>query len=458
MLGAVQPREREVARLEGAAAGPEPLERRAAEAAADEQVARELLVLDLGAGERGVLGGLRQVHAPGRRDSLRISESSRSSRSSVESSTKRHRRGDVRVHRRDLLAHLERDGAVRGMALVAGAELDQVQRLARVELEHVADPVGEAERIRRLLGEPLAAQPLVLGAGHLERALVLAAEPGLRDLVRHVGAEVGPEPLPLAREQAVPLEVAERAVVGDDLEAVGERLEAAPRPVAAVLARRDELAQERRLLVRGQRRRPRAAPAPRPPPTPRRGAPRAAPARCRARAAARTDGPASPARRLAEPEPRRRRRRRVAALAQVLDPAPAAVGARHARDEARDDRLQLREHQLAVRARLGERVREQVQDELLVGLAARVDADVRERRGRQQPADEVERLRLHGAPVRGRRLPLRGREPLGHPGADTPSSRRAYVAKRSSIARLVGGPEARRRGGSGSRSRRSRAS
>ena len=106
------------------------------------------------------------------------------------------------------------------MALAAGAKLDQVERLARVELEHVADAIGEAERVRRLLDEPLAAQPLVLGARRLERARVLRAEARLLDLVRDVGAEIRREPLPLAREQAMALEVAEGAVVGDDLEAV----------------------------------------------------------------------------------------------------------------------------------------------------------------------------------------------------------------------------------------------
>ena len=149
----------------------------------------------------------------------------------------------------DRAPHLLRDRSVRRMALAARAELDQVQRLARIELEHVADAIGEAERIRRLLGEAFAAQPLVLGARDLERALVLAAEAGLHELVRDVGAEIRGEPLPLAGEQAVPLQIAERAVVGDDLEAVAERLEAAAGAVAPVLALADELAEERGALL-----------------------------------------------------------------------------------------------------------------------------------------------------------------------------------------------------------------
>src|SRR3954470_20160482 len=138
------------------------------------------------------------------------------------------------------------------MALTTGAEFDQVQRLARVELEDVPDAIGEAERVGRLIGKVFAAQPLVLGAGRLEGARVLRAQARLLDLVRNVGAEVRRQPLPLAREQTVPLQVAKRAVVGDDLEAVRERLEAAPRPVAPVLALGDEVADEAGALLRGQ--------------------------------------------------------------------------------------------------------------------------------------------------------------------------------------------------------------
>src|SRR5206468_3465706 len=76
----------------------------------------------------------------------------------------RHRRSDARMDGGDRVPHLQGDGPVGGMALAAGAKLDQVQRLARVELEHVSDAIGEAERVRRFLGEPLAAQALVLHA------------------------------------------------------------------------------------------------------------------------------------------------------------------------------------------------------------------------------------------------------------------------------------------------------
>ena len=59
----------------------------------------------------------------------------------------------------------------------------------------------------------------------------------------------------------MPLQIAERAVVGDDLEAVRERLEAAARAVTPVLARADQLAQKRGALGVGERRNRAAAPA-----------------------------------------------------------------------------------------------------------------------------------------------------------------------------------------------------
>ena len=124
-----------------------------------------------------------------------------------------------------------------------------------------------------------------------------------------------------------------------------------------------------------------------------------------------------------EPEPRGRGGGRFVPLAQELDPAAAPVGTRHAGHEARHHCLQLLEQHLAVGARLGERMREQVEDELLVRLAGRVDPDVRERRRREDAADEVERLRLDGATMRGRRLSLRGRELLVHPGRDAREER-----------------------------------
>src|SRR4051794_24056456 len=144
----------------------------------------------------------------------------------------------------DRTAHLVRDGTVRRMPFTSRAQLDQMQRLAGVELEDVPDAEGEAECVRRLLDEAFAAQPRVFGARDVERTLVVSAEAGRDELVRDVRAQVRRQPLPLAREETVALQVAKGAVVGDDLEAVAQRLEAAPGTMAPVLARADQLPQE----------------------------------------------------------------------------------------------------------------------------------------------------------------------------------------------------------------------
>ena len=101
------------------------------------------------------------------------------------------------------------------------------------------------------------------------------------------------------------MEVAEGAVVGDDLEAVRERLEAAARAVAAVLARGDELAHKSGARVVRETRAPRRAPAPLRPPSSRRRAQRGARPRCRARGEGERTAP-----------PRRRWRRRPSRAAR----------------------------------------------------------------------------------------------------------------------------------------------
>ena len=65
------------------------------------------------------------------------------------------------------------DGAVARVALASGAQLDQLHRLARVEVEDEADPVAEAERVRRGLVQAGVGEPLELDARALERTAVL---------------------------------------------------------------------------------------------------------------------------------------------------------------------------------------------------------------------------------------------------------------------------------------------
>ena len=146
---------------------------------------------------------------------------------------------DGRVDRSDLGVHLVRHGAVGRMALPARAQLDQLHRLTGVEVEHVADAVAEAQRVHRETRVVARRdQPLVGLARELECAAVVVAGARRDDLFRHTGAEVGGQLLPLHGQHPVALEVAEGAVVGDDLEAVAQRLE----PATGAMTRGSRLA------------------------------------------------------------------------------------------------------------------------------------------------------------------------------------------------------------------------
>ena len=156
-----------------------------------------------------------------------------------------HRRGDGGVDPGDVLVHGVRDRTVARVALAAGAQLDELHRLARVEVEHEADAVAEAERVGRGVLQPAAAQRLVGLGRALQPGAVRVADPDGVELLWHLGAEVRRERLPLNGQHPVALQVAERAVVGHDLEPVAQRLEAASRAVAAVGALAHEIGEER---------------------------------------------------------------------------------------------------------------------------------------------------------------------------------------------------------------------
>ena len=182
----------------------------------------------------------------------------------------------------------------------------------------------------------------------------------------------------------MPLQIAERAVVGDDLEAVGERLEAAAGTVATVLPRRRSARAARRPARPAARRRPRGARRPRPSRTTRRAARRATPPPCRACAAGAPTAPtparrsSSPSRAAAASAASRRSRRN-----SIQRPPRSSRG-------TRTTKLGMifcssSSSRFAVAARLGERMREQMQHELLVRLAAAVDTDMRQRRRGSKP-------------------------------------------------------------------------
>ena len=149
--------------------------------------------------------------------------------------------------------------------------------------------------------------------------------------------------------------------------------------------------------------------------------------------------------RAVEPQPRGPALAGPLALLEVGDPLAAAVGPLHARDEARHHGLQLLEDHRRVLARLGQRRREQAQQQLLVGLARGEDPDVRERRRGQQAAQQVERLRADRARVRGLGLAV------GRAGsAPRPRPRRA-AAPRSRHRRASPSPARTRARAAGSR-------
>src|SRR3954454_5776243 len=327
-----------------------------------------------------------------------------------------HRRGDGGVDRRDLRVHLVRDGAIARVALAPRAQLDRVHRLAGVHVEDVADTEAEAERVGGGVVHPARREPLVLFLGALERPRVEIARAGVDDLLGHAGAEVGRERLPLDGEHAVALEVAERAVVRDDLEAVAQRLEASARAVAAVRALPHEVGQQPRTL---------GVPEPRD----------LLAGALLARAGGLEQQRGEQCVLVAVDVEQLHGRAVLAALGaveaeasgpalaggaaalEVADPLPAAVGPLDARDEARHHGLHRVEDEAAVVARLRQRVAEQVQDQLLVGLARRVDAHVRERAGGEEAAQQVVGLGVDRAPARRVRLALRARERLVDPGA-----------------------------------------
>ena len=129
-----------------------------------------------------------------------------------------------------------RDLAVRGMARRRGAQLEQVHRLARVHLHHEADagtratprttPArGTGRRARRRATPSAPSRRRTVARGRLRRS-----PRGRRSRARVR------QRLPLDREHAVTLQVAERAVVGEDVEAVVDALERAARAVTTVVA------------------------------------------------------------------------------------------------------------------------------------------------------------------------------------------------------------------------------
>ena len=96
---------------------------------------------------------------------------------------------------------------------------------------------------------------------------------------------------------------------------------------------------------------------------------------------------------------------RVAGGTQVPAPGHSPVLEVQPLQERGDDLAQLHEHHVGVGADLRQRVGSHPQEQVLVALAAAVDADVRERCGGQHPPHRVERLGADGLAVHEVRVP-----------------------------------------------------
>ena len=119
------------------------------------------------------------------------------------------------------------------MALGSRAQFYEVHGLAGVHLHGVADSKRERHHVLALLGE-LVSHLVKEGRRTLERLLVPVGEARLADNLRHIESEFDVERLPFDGHEAMTLEVAKRAVVSDELEAVVRALECASGPVSTI--------------------------------------------------------------------------------------------------------------------------------------------------------------------------------------------------------------------------------
>src|SRR5947208_2697592 len=128
----------------------------------------------------------------------------------------------------DEAVHLLGDPPIGGMPLWRRAQLDEVHGLARVHLHDEPDPVRHGHRVLRD-----ALEAGVLDRTRQRRRSFHDVPPvGRGSCLRHVGrdvvAVVGREALPLDRQHAMSLQIAERAVVALDVEPVAGAFEGAP--------------------------------------------------------------------------------------------------------------------------------------------------------------------------------------------------------------------------------------
>ena len=198
------------------------------------------------------------------------------------------------------------------------------------------------------------------------------------------------ERLPLERQQSMPLQVAERAVVGQHVEAIARPFECAAGLVTPVLPTAGVVAQQVRPIVCGELTRP--------------GQQlivgqrrdRVQGRRHDFRFAVRIElGQRDFVARLGSEVADERVRRGlevVAAVGEIVDPPAAALRLIDARHERGNDLTQFDEDVPRARAHFLERMREHAEQQRFERLAGSEQSDVRGRRSGQQPAKRVQRF------------------------------------------------------------------
>ena len=135
---------------------------------------------------------------------------------------------------RDEPVHGLADPPVRRVALGRRPQLDEVHGLAGVEIHVEADAIRHRQGVRRDIAESLGVEAVQVG-GCVHDPPPVVVRPRELDRLRLDVPVSRCERSPLERQQAMSLEVAERAVVRKDIETIGRSLERPSGLVPAVL-------------------------------------------------------------------------------------------------------------------------------------------------------------------------------------------------------------------------------
>ena len=270
--------------------------------------------------------------------------------------------------------------------------------------------IGHGHRVLRHVLQARVEELAFHAGARLHHAVPVAAQPRLVDLARRLEAVFGGEALPLDREWAVALEVAERAVVAQHVESIARALprasglvatvpavtDAGPQDLAPLLGRHRP--RERQQLIVGE-------------------IARCVEHRCRdLQLTVRimvNQLDFFPRLGLDVFEhPRGERFDAFVVRLPVRRPRHAALRDVDALQELRDHLAQFDQHEVADLAHLGERMHRQAHQQLFVGLPGGVDPQVRPRARGQQHAQRVARLGQHRLAIHEVGVALLLREPF----------------------------------------------